>query len=170
MLRLVCQFNIEGQVTSVNAQLVDEAIHCDEMEFTYTSKEPSITATLAVIWGQSKPLDNPDKIHVLIYECQEMADNCGKCLSLDEKFNCGWCYSSKKCEVKDKCGNDASTWLNRDQTCPDPSVTSFEPRLGPWEGGTNITIHGINLGKNFEDISRSGLQRRFFEDFGQAPV
>ena len=63
-----------------------------------------------------------------------MADNCGKCLSLDEKFQCGWCQSSNKCEVKEKCGNDASSWLNRDQTCPNPQVTSFLPMLGPWEG------------------------------------
>ena len=57
-------------------------------------------------------------------------------LSLDEKFGCGWCQSSGKCEVKDKCGNDASSWLNRDQTCPNPQVTSFEPMLGPWEGNS----------------------------------
>ena len=72
----------------------------------------------------------------IFYRCKEMADNCGKCLSLDEKFGCGWCQSSGKCEVKDKCGNDASSWLNRDQTCPNPQVTSFEPMLGPWEGNS----------------------------------
>ena len=132
--RFVCQFNIEGRVTSVNAQLLGELIYCDAMEFSYTSRAPNISATFAVVWGGSKPLDNPDNIHVLIYRCKEMADNCGKCLSLDEKFGCGWCQSSGKCEVKDKCGNDASSWLNRDQTCPNPQVTSFEPMLGPWEG------------------------------------
>ena len=116
--RFVCQFNIEGRVTSVNAQLLSDTIYCDEMEFTYTSRyialpyiykkyticdssylyltrkccrAPNITATFAVIWGQSKPLDNPDNIHVLIYRCKEMANNCGMCLSLDEKYQCGWC-------------------------------------------------------------------------------
>ena len=29
----------------------------------------------------------------------------------------------------------------------------FDPRLGPWEGGTNVTIEGVNLGKTFSDIS-----------------
>merc|ERR1712223_1840837 len=150
--RFVCQFNIEGRVTSVNAQLLGELIYCDAMELSYTNGYPNISATFAVVWGGSKPLDNPDNIHVLIYRCKAMADNCGKCLSLDEKFQCGWCQSSNKCEVKDKCGNDASSWLNRDQTCPNPQVTSFQPMLGPWEGGTNITIRGINLGKEFLDI------------------
>ena len=91
LFRFVCQFNIEGRVTSVNAQLLSDTIYCDEMEFTYTSRAPNVTATFAVIWGQSKPLDNPDNIHVLIYRCKEMANNCGMCLSLDEKYQCGWC-------------------------------------------------------------------------------
>ena len=89
--RFVCQFNIEGRVTSVNAQLLGDTIYCDEMEFTYTSRAPNVTATFAVIWGQSKPLDNPDNIHLVIYRCKEMANNCGMCLSLDEKYQCGWC-------------------------------------------------------------------------------
>ena len=91
MFRFVCQFNIEGRVTSVNAQLLSDTIYCDEMEFTYTSRAPNITATFAVIWGQSKPLDNPENLHVLIYKCKEMTKNCGRCLSLDEKYQCGWC-------------------------------------------------------------------------------
>ena len=33
--RFVCQFNIEGRVTSVNANLVGDIIYCDEMEFGY---------------------------------------------------------------------------------------------------------------------------------------
>jgi plexin A len=45
--RFVCQFNIEGRVTSVNAQLLSDTIYCDEMDFTYTSRAPNITATFA---------------------------------------------------------------------------------------------------------------------------
>ena len=33
-------------------------------------------------------------------------------------------------------------------------MTSFTPEYGPWEGGTNITITGVNLGKTFQDIAR----------------
>ncbi|CAH1158754.1 unnamed protein product [Phyllotreta striolata] len=150
--RFVCQFNIEGRVTSVNAQLLGDTIYCDAMEFSYTSRAPNITATFAVIWGGSKPLDNPDNIHIVIYRCRDMADNCGICLALAEKYDCGWCQSSDRCEVKDQCEKGSAVWLNRSQTCPNPEVTSFSPKLGPWEGGTNITIRGINLGKNFQDI------------------
>ena len=41
ILRFVCQFNIEGNVTSVNAELLDDTIHCDEVEFTYDSETPT---------------------------------------------------------------------------------------------------------------------------------
>ncbi|XP_022901683.1 plexin-A2 [Onthophagus taurus] len=150
--RFVCQFNIEGRVTSVNAQLLGDTIYCDSMEFSYSSHAPNITASFAVIWGGSKPLDNPDNIHIVIYRCRDMADNCGMCLALSEKYECGWCQSTDSCEVKDQCEKGFSVWLNRSQTCPNPEVTSFSPELGPWEGGTNITIEGINLGKVFKDI------------------
>lgn len=96
---------------------------------------------------------------MVIYRCSEMCDSCGTCLALPDKYNCGWCQSSSSCEVDDQCsgGRPAdekknNDWLNRLQTCPNPQINSFEPITGPWEGGTNITIRGINLGKNFSDI------------------
>ncbi|KAF9803702.1 hypothetical protein SFRURICE_012001 [Spodoptera frugiperda] len=149
--RFVCQFNIEGRVTHVNAQLLADTIYCEAVEFTYTSRAPNITASFAVIWGGSKPLDNPDNTHILIYRCNDMADNCGMCLALPEKFGCGWCQGSDRCEVQEQCGVP-SVWLNRTQTCPNPEIHSFRPQLGPWDGGTNITIEGINLGRNISDI------------------
>lgn len=150
--RFVCQFNIEGRVTSVTAQLLGDVIYCDPMEFSYTSRAPNITASFAVIWGGSKPLDNPDNVHVVIYRCRDMADNCGLCLALSEKYGCGWCQSSHRCEIFEQCDKGLGTWLNRNHTCPNPEILSFFPKSGPWEGGTNVTIHGINLGKTFKDI------------------
>ncbi|XP_030566677.1 plexin-A2 isoform X2 [Drosophila novamexicana] len=153
--RFVCQFNIEGRVTSLNAQLLGDTIYCDSMEFQYTSRSPNLTATFAVIWGGSKPLDNPHNIHVVIYRCRVMADSCGICLALAEKYNCGWCSSTNTCEVVEQCNknNEGKTdWLNRSEICPNPEIHSFGPKTGPWEGGTNITIKGINLGKNYNDI------------------
>ena len=75
----------------MNAQLLDDTIHCDEVEFTYDSRMPKAFASFSVIWDQSKPLDNPELIHVVIYKCERMADNCENCLSIDQKYNCGWC-------------------------------------------------------------------------------
>lgn len=166
--RFVCQFNIEGRVTSVPALLLADTIYCEETEFSYSSRPPNITVPFAVIWGGSKPLDNPDNIHVVIYRCRDMADNCGMCLALAEKYGCGWCMTSDRCEVKEQCDKGSGTWLDRNQTCPNPEILSFEPAMGPWEGHTNITINGINLGKTFRDIYQgvtvSGLQCQPYEE------
>ena len=60
--RFVCQFNIEGRVTTVQAQLLGSDIYCEDMEFNYLGKQPNITAAFAVIWGSGKPLDNPEDV------------------------------------------------------------------------------------------------------------
>ncbi|KAI5693636.1 hypothetical protein M8J76_003854 [Diaphorina citri] len=116
--RFVCQFNIEGRVTSVNAQFLGDVIYCDPKEFTYNSSVSNINASLAVIWGGSKPLDNPDNVHVNIYKCRDLANNCGLCLALPEKYGCGWCESSKRCEIFEQCDKGLGAWLKRDHTCP----------------------------------------------------
>ncbi|RWS17561.1 plexin A-like protein [Dinothrombium tinctorium] len=151
--RFVCHFNIGGRVATANGRLLGEIILCDPVLFQYTADVPNITATFAVIWDISKPLDNPENIHVLIYRCDIMARNCGFCLELPEKYNCGWCHDH--CDVQEKCAKNwpQASWLNQQEVCPDPKITDFYPKSGPWEGGTNITIEGINLGRNFEDIA-----------------
>ncbi|CAG7720399.1 unnamed protein product [Allacma fusca] len=152
--RFSCRFSIEGRVTPANAQLVENTIYCDPIQFNYNSPAPNITVPFAVVWGggETKSLDNPDEIHIKVYRCPAMADNCGMCLAMDEKFNCGWCQSSNRCQVREQCDNGMGVWLNRNQTCPNPEIRNFHPKSGPWEGGTNVTIDGINLGKTFDDI------------------
>lgn len=61
--RFICQFNIEGRVRQVNAQLLADTIYCDPMRFHYIGSQPNITAAFAVIWDSNKPLDNPANIH-----------------------------------------------------------------------------------------------------------
>ncbi|GIX99609.1 hypothetical protein CEXT_662822 [Caerostris extrusa] len=152
--RFVCQFNIEGRVRQVHAQLLGDTIYCEPMVFAYGTQAPNITTAFAVIWDGSKPLDNPENIHVLVYRCQGMAQNCGICLELPDKYACGWCQDPpSSCQVHEQCSVNPSQWLDHSQTCPDPKITKFYPESGPWEGGTNITIEGINLGRVFEDVA-----------------
>ncbi|KAF8785202.1 plexin-A2-like isoform X2 [Argiope bruennichi] len=152
--RFVCQFNIEGRVRQVHAQLLGDTIYCEPMVFAYGTQAPNITTAFAVIWDGSKPLDNPENIHVLVYRCQGMAQNCGICLELPDKYACGWCQDPpSSCQVHEQCSADPTQWLDHSQTCPDPKITKFYPESGPWEGGTNITIEGINLGRVFEDVA-----------------
>lgn len=150
--KFACQFNIEGRVRQVSAQLLADIVYCDPMEFIYSTSSPNVTASFAIIWDGSKPLDNPEGIHVLVYQCSAMADNCGFCLELPEKYSCGWCKDSNSCQIQDHCPQQRPSFLLSSDTCPNPQILSFEPKSGPYEGGTNITVRGINLGRTFEDI------------------
>ncbi|GFY60911.1 hypothetical protein TNIN_181314 [Trichonephila inaurata madagascariensis] len=155
-MRFLCQFNIEGRVKQVNAQLIGEVMYCEEMVFSYSTQAPNITAAFAVIWDVNKPFDNPENIHVLIFRCSGMAQSCGICLELPEKYKCGWCQDTdNSCQVYEHCNRLPTLWLDRKQTCPNPQILSFYPKSGPWEGGTNITIKGINLGRVFQDIANN---------------
>lgn len=60
---LACQFKIEGRQTRVTAQLLNNTVICDSVNFVYTSNSPSVTVPFDVIWGGSKPLDNIANIH-----------------------------------------------------------------------------------------------------------
>lgn len=88
----------------------------------------------------------------MVYRCSGLAKNCGFCLELDEKYKCGWCQQSDSCQVQEQCPNHNTMWLNRQQICPNPRILDFYPKKGPYEGGTNLTIEGINLGRVFKDI------------------
>lgn len=57
-----------------------------------------------------------------MYKCDRLADNCGICLTLNLKFECGWCSETNSCTTLSKC--DASqNWLNRSSICPWPKIT-----------------------------------------------
>ncbi|KAL1452395.1 hypothetical protein WDU94_006631 [Cyamophila willieti] len=116
--RFVCEFNIEGKKARVNGQLLADTIYCDVMEFNYTSKHSNINASFSILWdGGVKPLDNPDNIYVNIYRCHNLADTCGLCLTLDEKYGCGWCESSNSCEILEQCNKGLGTWIKKNVTC-----------------------------------------------------
>uniref|UniRef100_A0A8D8QDQ6 Plexin-A1 n=1 Tax=Cacopsylla melanoneura TaxID=428564 RepID=A0A8D8QDQ6_9HEMI len=152
--QFACLFSINGANVSVNATLLDDKINCHSMNWNFSSRlEPNVNALLTVIWNGSSALDNPDNVHVNIYNCQNLANNsCDLCLNLNDKYKCGWCQNSHRCEIFEHCNNGLSPWLNRNQTCLIPEIYSFHPKSGPWEGGTNVTINGINLGNDFKDI------------------
>lgn len=46
-------------------------------------------------------------------------------------------------------------WVEFHSACLTIILSNFQfyPESGPWEGGTNITIEGINLGRVFEDVA-----------------
>ena len=101
-------------------------------------------------------IDNINETKLNIFNCELAATNCGNCLQnylLD--LNCGWCLTSSKCTTSDNCASN--DWLakldnNEYADCPSPVITAIEPKCGPVTGGSQLSIHGVNLGHNSNDI------------------
>jgi plexin A len=72
-------------------------------------------------------------------------------------FECGWCdRSSDSCSFIGDCPsqNLATTGMQ----CPRPTISDFDPKFGPPEGGTTIIITGTDLGVSFNDFDENSIQ------------
>ncbi len=58
---------------------------------------------------------------VKVYKCSEMAENCGSCLTLEQKFNCGWC--AHDCTIEKQCDINTKSWLDHSSDCPNPTIS-----------------------------------------------
>ena len=92
---------------------------------------------------------------MILYNCAELADGCSSCLGyrLANGFECGWCNRSNG--MSDSCtldGECTETIVSMGSGCPIPFISDFNPKSGPIEGGTTITITGRELGVTFDDF------------------
>ncbi|XP_048741494.2 plexin-A4-like isoform X3 [Ostrea edulis] len=145
-----CRFRYLGKEVTVPGKEEAGSLTCQKAKFEYSQETSNVDATFEVLWGSKKyPLDMPRNTTVQIFKCKYMVTNCGLCLTMDTKYNCGWCSPTNQCSRQKEC---QEKWLDRDDTCPNPKILRFEPSKGPVHGRTNITVSGINLGKAYVDI------------------
>ena len=87
---------------------------------------------------------------VTLFNCDELADGCSSCLG--SGFDCGWCGGATESCIYTRSSCD-TTLITMGNECPAPMITDFNPKSGPIEGGTTITITGRELGVTFDDFS-----------------
>jgi hypothetical protein len=127
------------------------------------------TATTRYDWDKSsEQLDVSSNnlnsfIEINIVNCKVKAASCGQCMDPQLiSLGCGWCKTNKKCTMKKDCpqvGN-FQAWLNDlsesnpSSYCSDPRLTEMLPKCGPLpvHDGSQITLHGENLGRTTKDI------------------
>ena len=78
-----------------------------------------------------------------------------------EGFECGWCSressgsspstTMERCELLEDCSNLTAV-VDEGASCPAPVIIDFNPKIGPLEGGTTITITGRELGVSIDDF------------------
>ncbi|XP_053389462.1 plexin-B2-like, partial [Mercenaria mercenaria] len=88
--------------------------------------------------------DEDDHTTVTVYSCAELGKDCSHCRALKSHYTCRWCSGDGKCQYKNSC--------MKAENCPRPTVTKIVPRDGPWQGGTEVTISGTELGSQISDI------------------
>ena len=93
----------------------------------------------------------------MLYNC-EVANCCSSCLSykISNGFECGWCDGSagRGCAFIEECEVAPVT---NGADCPSPIITDFNPKSGPIEGGTTITITGRDLGVTYNDFVSNSI-------------
>ncbi|KAM6977172.1 plexin-A2 [Aplochiton taeniatus] len=155
-----CVLHIQGVSHRVTAlRFNSSSVQCQNSSYLYEGMKISeLPVDFSVVWNGNFIIDNPENIQVHLYKCAAQRDSCGVCLKAERKFQCGWCSGEGRCTLRHHCPplNPYTTrWLDmssRNVKCTNPRITEVTPVAGPPEGGTRVTIHGVNLGLAFSDM------------------
>nr|XP_033773736.1 plexin-A2 isoform X1 [Geotrypetes seraphini]XP_033773738.1 plexin-A2 isoform X1 [Geotrypetes seraphini]XP_033773739.1 plexin-A2 isoform X1 [Geotrypetes seraphini]XP_033773740.1 plexin-A2 isoform X1 [Geotrypetes seraphini] len=152
-----CVLNIQGVVHRVPAlRFNSSSVQCQNNSYLYDGMDiNNLPVEFAVVWNGNFIIDNPEGIKVHLYKCAAQRESCGQCLKADQKFECGWCRGEGRCTLHQHCNSPQNQWLDwssENVKCANPRITEITTVSGPPEGGTWVTIHGINLGLDFSEI------------------
>uniref|UniRef100_A0A8D0CSP1 Plexin A2 n=1 Tax=Sander lucioperca TaxID=283035 RepID=A0A8D0CSP1_SANLU len=155
-----CVVHVQGVSHRVTAlRFNSTSVQCQNSSYMYEGvKISDLAVDLSIVWNGNFIIDNPEKIKVHLYKCSAQRDSCGMCLRAERKFQCGWCSGEGRCTMKQHCppiSPYASRWLDlsaRNVKCTNPRITEVSPVAGPLEGGTLVTIQGLNLGLSFSEL------------------
>ncbi|KAM6333402.1 LOW QUALITY PROTEIN: plexin-A2 [Alca torda] len=158
-----CVLSIQGVIHRVPAlRFNSSSVQCQNSSYLYDGMDISnLAVDFAVVWNGNFVIDNPEDLKVHLYKCAAQRESCGLCLKAHPKFECGWCSGEAKCTLRPHCAAaPAQPWLDwssRNVKCSNPRITEILTVSGPPEGGTRVTIRGVNLGLDFSEIAH-GVQ------------
>ncbi|XP_010611463.1 plexin-A2 isoform X1 [Fukomys damarensis] len=153
-----CVLSIQGVVHRVPAlRFNSSSVQCQNSSYQYDGMDISnLAVDFAVVWNGNFIIDNPQNLKVHLYKCAAQRESCGLCLKAERKFECGWCSGERRCTLHQHCASPTSPWLDwssHSVKCSNPQITEILTVSGPPEGGTRVTIHGVNLGLDFSEIA-----------------
>ncbi|XP_063064094.1 plexin-A2 [Engraulis encrasicolus] len=155
-----CVLHIQGVSHRVTAlRFNSSSVQCQNSSYLYEGMKISeLPVDFSVVWNGNFIIDNPENIQVHLYKCAAQRDSCGQCLKAERRFQCGWCNGESRCTLRHHCPMPnpyTGRWLNMDNKnvkCTNPRITEVTPIAGPPEGGTKVTIRGLNLGLSFSEM------------------
>ncbi|VDM66183.1 unnamed protein product [Strongylus vulgaris] len=134
-----CRIMLNGNPISTLAVLSQDTVKCAAARLSYPNPLPNVTVPLELVQGD----EVIDSTEVSIYSCSLLAADCSSCVYISSTWSCSWCSG--------RCSHEC-TQPAQEVVCDRPLITSFSPSSGPTEGGTEITIHGRDLGSSIEDV------------------
>ncbi|XP_009868322.1 PREDICTED: plexin-A2-like, partial [Apaloderma vittatum] len=150
-----CVLSIQGVIHRVPAlRFNSSSVQCQNSSYLYDGMDISnLAVDFAVVWNGNFVIDNPEDLKVHLYKCAAQRESCGLCLKADPKFECGWCSREATCALRPS----GPACPSRNVKCSNPRITEILTVSGPPEGGTRVTIRGVNLGLDFSEIAH-GVQ------------
>ncbi|EPQ20173.1 Plexin-A3 [Myotis brandtii] len=150
------QKNYECVVRVQGRQQRVPAVRFNSSSYSYEGDEYGDTELdFSVVWDGDFPIDKPATFRAILYKCWAQRPSCGLCLKADPRFNCGWCISEHRCQLRAHCLAPKTNWMHPSQKgtrCSHPRITQIHPLMGPKEGGTRVTIEGENLGLTYREV------------------
>ncbi|XP_010214013.1 PREDICTED: plexin-A2-like [Tinamus guttatus] len=130
-----CVLSIQGVIHRVPAlRFNSSSVQCQNSSYLYDGMDISnLAVDFAVVWNGNFVIDNPE----------------------DLKGSGG----EARCSLRQHCGATAAQpwldWSSRNVKCSNPRITEILTVSGPPEGGTRVTIRGVNLGLDFSEIAHN---------------
>ncbi|KAI1890643.1 hypothetical protein AGOR_G00155770 [Albula goreensis] len=154
-----CVLHIQGVTQRVTAlRFNSTSVQCQNTSYNYEGvKISDLPVDFSVVWNGNFVIDNPDRVKVHLYKCTAQRESCGECLKAERKYECGWCTGEGRCTLRQHCPLPTHTnrWLDpsdKSAKCINPRITEVTPLAGPPEGGTLVTIRGLNLGLSLSEV------------------
>ncbi|XP_035872722.1 plexin-A3 isoform X2 [Phyllostomus discolor] len=152
-----CVVRVQGRQQRVPAvRFNSSSVQCQNASYSYEGDDYGDTELdFSVVWDGDFPIDKPATFRALLYKCWAQRPSCGLCLKADPRFNCGWCVSEHRCQLRAHCPAPKTNWMHPSQKgtrCSHPRIAQIHPLMGPKEGGTQVTIVGENLGLTYREV------------------
>lgn len=153
-----CIVTVDGITQTTQAtRISDTQLVCSPTKYSYLASLKRQAVTLTVTFRKSN-VYVPSTFKVYLYKCWVSRTDCSTChyeVAAEPKLKCGWCKAgTPKCVVREGC--IGGTWVPHTSKClTTPNITKVWPVAGPVAGGTEVEIHGYDMGKSFADIANT---------------
>ncbi len=156
-----CLVHIEGAKFKVSARMNWEnaTVTCDETMFNFNAPASEIEADVSVLVNTDGNI--LDTVSIAVFKCSVLgsfkgAQDCTLCTAKARSHGCAWCpnlgcVSSSQCPSHGS-GSGMGRPIVKPEMCPAAEIYLIRPTSGPYEGGTEVTIEGSNLGTTLADL------------------